>query len=401
MESQLIDDDVLRGMLAELAESVEVPPSGAASALAALRSGGTVAQILNLDAARARRKKRLGTMVGVAAAVVIVAGVAVAGSHDDSGSDSKSAASVPALAYSGTSSGASTGTASSGAGESALTPQSTTVQQGTSAAAAGAPVPAAGAATTSGLAARTPASAPSAAASVPSVDADRVIRTGDVNLTVPKGTVPATVTKLEGAATGLAGFLQDSNTQQADPKSGGIPTASVTLRVPAPQFGALLTRVQALGKVLSSTTTGKDVTAQYVDLAARLKALETSRSTYLTILSQAKTVNDTLSVQQRLDDIQQQIEQLQGQQNALGAQSDLATLTVEVSEPAPAPAPTPVAPTMRSGLSAAFHTAGDRFRRGSEAVIAALGTIALLLIAGLGLLIVGRIGWRVYLRRTV
>ena len=358
----LIEDDVLRGMFAELAESAQIPPTGAADALAAIRAGRSVAPVTDLAAVRARRRKRLGAVVGVAAALLVVVGVAVSHSAGNSADHAVSVVPSAAAAKAGTAAAAGSVAAS---------------------------------------AAPAPARAAVPATTVPSVDADRVIRTGDVNLVVPKGTVAATVTKLQGAAGGLGGSLQDSQSQAADPKSAGVATASVTLRVPAPQFEALLNRVQALGKVITSTTSGKDVTAQYVDLAARLKALETSRETYLVILSKATTVNDTLAVQQRLDDLQQQIEQLQGQQNTLGAQSDLSTLTVEVSEPTPTPPPAPKPPAARSGLSQALHTAGDRFRRGGEAVIAALGTIALLLIATLGLLIIGRLGRRAYIRRTV
>jgi len=385
----LLDEDTLRGMFAELGESVEVPPSGAQDALAAIRSARVpTAGVSSLDEARVRaqHRKRLGAVIGVAA-VVAIFGVVIASSPGGSSSEKTAGRALSAEAPAG--GGApdvaapAAAPASAGPASQGLGPQAAALPSASAAAGGSASTGAAGGSGT------------------PSVDADRVVRTGDVNLTVPQGTVPGTVSKLEGASKGLGGYLQDSSTQQADPKSGGIPTASVTLRVPAPQFETLLARVQALGTVTTSTTNGKDVTAQYVDLAARLKALETSRDTYLTILSTAKTVNDTLAIQQRLDGLQQQIEQLQGQQNELGAQSDLATLTVEVSEPAPAPAFTPTTPKAKSGLAQAFDTAGDRFRRGTESVIAALGTIALLLIALIVVLVAGRFGRRAYLRHTV
>ena len=419
----LLEEDVLVGMFAELAETVAVPAGGAAAALAAIRAGQAdatgaagVPGVSRLEALRERelRKKRVGTLVGVAAAALIVLGVVAVHGGTTSSSDKSAAVSAgPAdgLAASAPSTGPQSlnrGAVTSGSGAAtsgtAAGADNAPAEALPSAAATPALIPAAGSAAAQGATTTTAGSATSSgAASAPSVDADRVIRTGDINLQVPAGNVTATVPKLEGAASGLGGFLEDSQTQQADPKTGGVPSASVTLRVPAAKFEALLAKVQALGVVVTSTTNGKDVTAQYVDLDARLKALMTSRETYLVILSKAQTVNDTLAVQQRLDDLQQQIEQLQGQQNELAAQSDLGTLTVEVSEPAPTlrkvfPAARPKA---RSGLSAAWHTAGDRFRRGAEAVIASLGAIALVAIAGLVLFVGYRFGRRYYLRRTV
>ena len=46
------------------------------------------------------------------------------------------------------------------------------------------------------------------------------------------------------------------------------------------------------------------MTGQYVDLQARLTALEDSRQQYLTILAKATSIGDILSVQEQLDSIQ-------------------------------------------------------------------------------------------------
>ena len=82
-------------------------------------------------------------------------------------------------------------------------------------------------------------------------------------------------------------------------------------------FSALLKQAQALGRTTDSTTKATDVTGQYVDLQARIAAVEASRQAYLAILAKATSVGDVLSVQEQLDTIQQQIEQLQGQLQVL------------------------------------------------------------------------------------
>ena len=72
------------------------------------------------------------------------------------------------------------------------------------------------------------------------------------------------------------------------------------------------------------------LTPQYTDLQARIHALQATRNTYLTLLARASSINETLSVQQRLDDVQSQLEQLQGQVKVLDSQTDYASLEVNV-----------------------------------------------------------------------
>ena len=80
-------------------------------------------------------------------------------------------------------------------------------------------------------------------------------------------------------------------------------------------------QAQALGQTSNLTTKATDVTGQYVDLQARLDALEATRQQYLSILAKATSIGDILSVQEELDSVQTQIEQLQGQLQLLSSQT--------------------------------------------------------------------------------
>jgi hypothetical protein len=232
-----------------------------------------------------------------------------------------------------------------------------------------------------------------AAPAQPSVQ-PRIIQTGEASLQVRQGQVPAALSKLQSLATSLGGLVAASNTQ-----SGPNPTGSMTLRVPQAKFDQLMAGLPGIGTVVSSSSNTKDVTGQYVDLSARLKALTATRDTYLTMLSKATTIGDTLSVQQRIDAIQQQIEQLQGEQQLLASQSDLATLDVNVSEKGAVVTVPPEHHT--NGFSAAVHRAWNHFTGGIESVIAASGTLALVLI-GCGLAFLGgRVLYRSVRRRMV
>lgn len=115
--------------------------------------------------------------------------------------------------------------------------------------------------------------------------------------------------------------------------------ATVTLRVPAARFEEALVQLRALaGKVQSETLSGEDVTDQYVNLEARLKALEATETELLALLSEVRQsagnaeekAQAILSIYNQLTNVRTQIEQIQGQMNYLSQMAAMATITVEL-----------------------------------------------------------------------
>jgi hypothetical protein len=221
----------------------------------------------------------------------------------------------------------------------------------------------------------------------------KIEQTGSLTLTVGRGKLNQTVTQLTTLAGAYGGFVANSQTQ-----SGASPSGSVTLQVPVNSFAAVLKRAQALGKTSDLATKATDVTGQYVDLQARITALQASRQQYLTILAKATTVGDVLAVQEQIDSIQSQIEQLQGQLQLLTSQTSYSTLTVTVGEGTPAPPPSPLP---ESGLVRAWHASIGGFVAGVEGVIRVAGPLLFALLL-LGVLLAGgRALWRRYQRHNL
>jgi hypothetical protein len=214
-----------------------------------------------------------------------------------------------------------------------------------------------------------------------SLAATRVVRTGELALVVP--VVTTAVSRLSSLATSEGGSVQSSDT----PTSDGTPQGDITLRVPAADFETAVADAQRLGRTSSLTTSADDVTGRYVDLVARATALRQTRATYLTILSRAQTIGATLSVQQRVDDVQQQLDQLEGQRKVLAAQSDDATLSVSLLQKGHV-VPPPTHP-VTTGIGAAWHRSVHRFSAGIDAIVGVLGP---LLLALLLLVVLGGIG---------
>jgi mono/diheme cytochrome c family protein len=370
----MISEERLREMLDAAADSYPAPPEGVERILT-LAAGPVQAPRRKPDSyERDRRRRRRWTIAwsGVAASVVAVLIAAAVLTGGGGRSSSNSASSGVAASSAAGSPEKSSASADAAAPQAPFRANCANCHSS---------IPQSGASTNQ------------AAPAQPSVQ-PRIIETGDASLEVRTGQVPAALTKLQSLATSLGGLVAASQSE-----SGPTPSGAVTLRVPQAKVGELMSRLPSVGSVVSSSTNTKDVTGQYVDLTARLKALTATRDTYLTMLSKATTIGDTLSVQQQIDGIQQQIEQLQGEQKLLASQSDLATLDVNVSEKgAAATVPTE---HHRNGFNAAVHRAWDRFTGGLESVVAASGTLALVLIGCAVAYVGGRVLYRSVRRRMV
>ena len=177
----------------------------------------------------------------------------------------------------------------------------------------------------------------SASAVVPTLG-PRVIRTAQVDLRAGHGRVGTVVERIQAVAQGLGGYVSSSQTISAAAHSG-----EVVLRVPSTRFSQALRAIEGLGRVRSQSVTGQDVTAQFIDLGARLVNARAQRTVLLSLMNRATTIAGSIAVENQLQEVELRIEELTGELRYLDNQTSLATITVDVGEahpPAPAHAGT-------------------------------------------------------------
>lgn len=118
------------------------------------------------------------------------------------------------------------------------------------------------------------------------------------------------VAELESQTMVLGGFVVSSSVSD----TGEVGNASMTVRIPrekATEFRAAID--QAVIKISSEDATGYDITDQYTDYQARLTSLERSMQRFERILDEAVEVKDILEVNQAIEQLQRQIDSLNGQ----------------------------------------------------------------------------------------
>ena len=135
-----------------------------------------------------------------------------------------------------------------------------------------------------GLAAGAPA-APPESGPMPVEDVQRdVVKTA--SMTIRAADISAAADKaavlVENADGRVDSRSEDAGSDQA------LAQTSVVLRVPVAKLDGVVRELKTLGTVQTAETTSEDVTAQRVDLDARIKALQTSVDRLLGIMRDAK-----------------------------------------------------------------------------------------------------------------
>ena len=212
----------------------------------------------------------------------------------------------------------------------------------------------------------------------------RVIRTAQIAVEVKNGSFDSTVDKLFALSTNLGGYISGS---VANADTGSLRTGTITFQVPTDKFNEAVTQVRALGTVQNLAIGGQDVSAQYVDLQARLKNAEAQQQAMLTLLGQAKTVPDIIAIQNQLGSITAQIEQLKGQIAYYDHATSFSTISASIHEAAVALKP---ANTDTWGVTAALLQGLHGFVNTLDYVLVGVGYAGPVLV----LLAFGFAAWR-------
>lgn len=118
--------------------------------------------------------------------------------------------------------------------------------------------------------------------------------------------------------------------------------AEVRMGVPSAVFEVTMASLRKIGiRVLDETASGQDVSAEYNDLKARLTNLEATAERVRAFLNEAKTVEESLKINQTLSELEGEIEQVKGQMKFYEGRAAYSTITVQVEPLIPTPTPVP------------------------------------------------------------
>ena len=226
---------------------------------------------------------------------------------------------------------------------------------------------------------------------VPVIQGPQVIRQAQLAISVKSGEFDSKLAAVRALVQLEQGYIAgtDAQASPANPNDQ-IRSGVISFMVPASKFDDTIDQLSRLGKVQNTHISGNDVSAQYVDLQARLGNLEAQRNAMLALLGRAQTISDIIAVQNQLGQITMQIEQLKGQISYIDHNTAFSTVSVSLTE---AGAPAQTKPVDSWGFASALSDAAHNFVTTINYVITGLGAIGpILVLLGFGYLLWRRRG---------
>lgn len=236
-----------------------------------------------------------------------------------------------------------------------------------------------------------------AANQVPLPQERLIIRTANLSLVVTD--TEEALDRIAQMAEENGGWVVNSNVYQYNENAK---TGNITIRVPSEGFNSAMEALKAMAvEVRSESTSGQDVTEEYVDLSSRLENLEATAARVRNFLDEAKTVEEALAVNSELSRLESEIEVIKGRMQYLSQSASFSTITVDLT-------PDELSQPIEVGGWQPEGTA----REAVEALVDALQSVAtfliwvgiyvlpLVILVILPLWLVGRFIWRRWRRRT-
>lgn len=218
----------------------------------------------------------------------------------------------------------------------------------------------------------------------------KVIKNAEMHL---EASDPDTLQKvIVGIAESNSGFVLSTEQSMSDVSTGVRDSISITIRVPATRFSVAIDSIrQSAERFLVESMKGDDVTEEFVDVQARLRAKRALEEQFMSILEQAETVEDALSVQNHLASVRTDIEKIEGRLRYLENQSEFSTIRIHIQTPA----------SVAATSAGFFARLGDSIAIGAEGatnftlhlVTFVIGAMPFAIFIGLPIFLVGRSYW--------
>ena len=164
-------------------------------------------------------------------------------------------------------------------------------------------------------------------------NSSKIVKTATIEMQTLK--FDTTVNALLNKTSELGGYVESSNvTGTSIDNTSTIQnrSASLKLRIPKDNYNSFMQSFGSLGSVIRKEESGENVTSQYFDTEAHLKAYQIQEDRELELLKKATDINSILQLEKDLTDVQYQIESLTTSLKTMDNMVDYTTFNVNVSE---------------------------------------------------------------------
>lgn len=139
------------------------------------------------------------------------------------------------------------------------------------------------------------------------------------NLSVETLDYAGTIQSIKEAITQYGGVIQSENETDSSygwyyadySKTQGTMRNYIEVRVPSANYDSFVSALDGVGKITSKSTSIDNISQQYYDTTTQIDALKIQEKNLLEMLEQCDTIEDMLTVQERLTTVQYELNRLQ------------------------------------------------------------------------------------------
>ena len=162
----------------------------------------------------------------------------------------------------------------------------------------------------------------------------KLIRTVNMDVETKEQDYDMFLATLQEEVQSLGGYIENMDSYNGSSYGGyrSSRNANLTLRIPKDRLDVFLNLVSDIANVVRRSDSVDDVTLTYVDLASHRNALRTEQERLLVLLEQAESIEDILTIENRLSDVRYQLESMESRLRTMDNQVDYSTVYLYVSE---------------------------------------------------------------------
>lgn len=156
---------------------------------------------------------------------------------------------------------------------------------------------------------------------------EKIIKTGNVSIEVDDYNI--SIEKIKQSIKSFGAYISN----ETEDNSSYAVSNRLTIRVTTSKFDNLMdTLISGAKKVSQKNISLKDVSEEFVDIQARLKAKKEVEGRYYEILKKANSIRDILEVENQIKQIREEIDAIEGRLKYLNDQVSFSTIYLNVNQ---------------------------------------------------------------------
>ena len=139
------------------------------------------------------------------------------------------------------------------------------------------------------------------------------------NLDIETLDYPAAIASIKETITKYGGVIQSESESDSGQdwyyadyrKTSGTMHNYLEVRIPSKEYETFLSELDGVGKIISKSTSVDNISQQYYDTTAQIEALQIQEKNLLAMLEKCESIEDMITVEQRLSEVQYELNSLQ------------------------------------------------------------------------------------------